>query len=339
MSPKESIFCQMRKKEYKFNPQTLTYEPVECPSRLKRYLVVRRTLLFLLASLVVNLVYSLAFYTPKLHNLEEQGEEIVGELNILSGRISSTNQKVLAIKQRDNNVYRSLFGADTITIAGIYTPYPEQTYANLNGDYGGIVPNSWRSLDALTREVYRQSLSLDELQVLSKDKEKMAASIPAIWPINKKDLRGPIGAYGRRLHPIYKRYIQHKGIDFGGRRGDPIYATGNGKVVHSEKGLRRKGYGQQLVIDHGFGYKTRYAHLNERLVTVGQEVKRGELIGYMGSTGGSTGPHLHYEVIYMGNNVDPINYFRRDMSEAEFDRIIEQAKTTTFETLEGTNNE
>lgn len=110
-------------------------------------------------------------------------------------------------------------------------------------------------------------------------------------------------------------------------------------VVHSEKGLRRRGYGQMLLIDHGFGYKTRYAHLNERLVTVGQEVKRGELIGYMGNTGGSTGPHLHYEVIYMGNNVDPINYFRRDMTDAEFDRIIEQAKTTTFETLEGTNNE
>ena len=246
----------------------------------------------------------------------------------------SIDQKITTIAHRDAKVYRSLFGADTLTIQGIYTPYPESTYEAMNGDYDGVVRSSWRTMDALTREIYRQSLSLDELQVLSKDKEKMAASIPAIWPINKKDLRGPIGAYGRRLHPIYKRYIQHKGIDFGGRRGDPIYATGNGKVVHSEKGLRRKGYGQQLVIDHGFGYKTRYAHLNERLVKVGQEVKRGELIGYMGSTGGSTGPHLHYEVIYMGNNVDPINYFRRDMSEEEFNRIIEQAKTTTFETLE-----
>lgn len=324
----------MRKKEYKFNPQTLTYEPIERPKRLQRYLVVKRALLFLLASLVVNMVYSLAYYTPKLRNLQQRGERIVGEYNILADRMGSTGQKIASLKQRDNNVYRSLFGADTLDVAGIYTPYSKDIYVGMNDDYNSIVPNTWKMLDGLTREVYRQSLSLDELQVLSKDKEKMAASIPAIWPINKKDLRGPIGAYGRRLHPIYKRYIMHKGIDFGGRKGDPIYATGNGKVVHSEKGLRRKGYGQQLVIDHGFGYKTRYAHLNERLVKVGQEVKRGELIGYMGSTGGSTGPHLHYEVIYMGNNVDPINYFRRDMSEEEFNRIIEQAKTTTYETLD-----
>ena len=329
----------MSKKEYKFNPKTLTYEQVERPKRLKRFIIIRRTLLFVLASMVVNLVYSLTYYTPKLRSLEAEGSRLAGQFAVLDSRFSSSDEKVASLVQRDNYVYRSLFGADTLTVAGIHTPYSEVIYGSMNDDYNGIVRNSWRSLDQLTREIYRQSLSLDELQVLSKDKEKMAASIPAIWPINKKDLRGPIGAYGRRLHPIYKRYIQHKGIDFGGRKGDPIYATGNGKVVHSEKGLRRKGYGQQLVIDHGFGYKTRYAHLNERLVVVGQEVKRGELIGYMGSTGGSTGPHLHYEVIYMGNNVDPINYFRRDMSEAEFDHIIEQAKTTTFETLEGTNNE
>lgn len=329
----------MSEKEYKFNPQTLAYEPVECPPRLKRYRTIRRVLLLFIAAATLNLVFSMTYYTPKLHRLEEQGEALSGEFAVLGERIAASGEKIDQMRQRDNNVYRSLFGADTLSIAGTYTPYPASTYESYTDDYGGIVRNAWMALDAQSRQLYRQSRSLDELQLLSKDKEKMAASIPAIWPINKKDLRGPIGAYGRRLHPIYKRYIQHKGIDFGGRRGDPIYATGNGVVVHSEKGLRRKGYGQMLVIDHGFGYKTRYAHLNERLVTVGQEVKRGELIGYMGSTGGSTGPHLHYEVIYMGQNVDPINYFRRDMSEAELDRIIEQAKTTTFETLEGTANE
>lgn len=329
----------MSEKEYKFNPQTLSYEPVECPPRLKRYRSIRRVLLLFIAAATLNLVFSMTYYTPKLHRLEEQGAALSGEFTVLGERIAASGEKIDQMRQRDNNVYRSLFGADTLTIAGTYTPYPASTYDAYTDDYGGVVRNAWMALDAQSRLLYRQSRSLDELQLLSKDKEKMAASIPAIWPINKKDLRGPIGAYGRRLHPIYKRYIQHKGIDFGGRKGNPIYATGNGVVVHSEKGLRRRGYGQMLVIDHGFGYKTRYAHLSERLVIVGQEVKRGELIGYMGSTGGSTGPHLHYEVIYMGQNVDPINYFRRDMSEAELDRIIEQAKTTTFETLEGTANE
>lgn len=324
----------MRKKEYKFNPKTLTYEPVERPRRLKRYLLARRCLLFFIAAMVVNLVYSLSYYTPKLRTLEQQGAKIAHRFAVLDSRLGSTEEKLGELAHRDNQVYRSLFGADTLSLEGIYTPYHASIYNGYNDDYNGIVRSAWQWLDALTRLTYRQSVSLDELQVLSKNKEKMAASIPAIWPINKKDLRGAIGAYGRRLHPIYKRYIQHKGIDFGGRKGDPIYATGNGVVVHSEKGLRRKGYGQQLVIDHGFGYKTRYAHLSERLVKIGQEVKRGELIGYMGSTGGSTGPHLHYEVIYMGNHVDPINYFRRDMTEAEFEHIIEQAKTTTYETLE-----
>lgn len=329
----------MRKKEYKFNPQTLTYEPVERPVRLKRYFLARRCILFFLAAMVTNLFYSLSYYTPKLRSLEEEGNKLASQFGVFDSRLGSTEEKLSELAHRDNYVYRSLFGADTLALAGIYTPYAPSIYALYNSDYDGVTRNAWQRLDAITRLVYRQSVSLDELQVLSKNKEKMAASIPAIWPINKKDLKGPIGAFGRRLHPIYKRYIPHKGIDFGGRKGDPIYATGNGKVVRSEKGQRRKGYGQQLVIDHGFGYKTRYAHLNERLVKVGQEVKRGELIGYMGSTGGSTGPHLHYEVIYMGTHVDPINYFRRDMSEAEFEHIIEQAKTTTFETLDGTNNE
>jgi murein DD-endopeptidase MepM/ murein hydrolase activator NlpD len=327
----------MAKKEYKFNPETLAYEPVRRPERLARYLLVRRLLLFFILAAVVNIVYSYEYYTPKTRAIERTRAEVAHEYDILSEKVANLGAKVGELRGRDNAVYRPLFGADTLSLAGIYTPYSEHTYSFLDEDYQAPAKELWMALDNQTRLLYRQSISLDDLQVLSKNKEKMAASIPAIWPINKKDLRGPIGAYGRRLHPIYKRYIQHKGIDFGGRRGDPIYATGNGKVVHSEKGQRRKGYGQMLVIDHGFGYKTRYAHLNERLVVVGQEVKRGELIGYMGSTGGSTGPHLHYEVIYMGNNVDPINYFRRDMSEDEFERIIESAKTTTFETLD--NNE
>lgn len=326
----------MAKKEYKFNPQTLCYEPIEPPRRLKRYRQVRRIILLFIAAVVVNLIYSFHFYTPKTTALEKQTAKINRNYAILSEHIADMERKLFDLRSRDNSVYRPLFGADTLSIAGIYNPYTADHYASLEGL--DIAKQTELRLDQQSRLIYRQSLSLDELQVLSKDKEKMAASIPAIWPINKKDLRGGIGSYGRRLHPIYKRYIHHKGIDFGGRTGDPIYATGNGTVVSSKQGLRRRGYGQELLIDHGFGYKTRYAHLSKRLVEVGQEVKRGELIGYMGSTGGSTGPHLHYEVIYMGRDVDPINYFRRDMTEEEFQHIIESAKETTFETLDNTES-
>ena len=328
----------MAKKEYIFNPSTLAYEPIRRPARLRRFSIVRRSILFFIAAAVINLVYSFGFYTPKMQSIEGRRSEILGRYDILDERISSMGTTIGEIAQRDNFVYRPLFGADTLMVDGVYAPFGADFYESFNEPWQKVAKQTWEDLDLQTRLLYRQSLSLDQLQVLSKNKEKMAASIPAIWPINKKDLRGPIGAYGRRLHPIYKRYIHHKGIDFGGRRGDPIYATGNGVVSHTEKGLRRKGYGQQIVIDHGFGYKTRYAHLNERLVKKGQEVKRGELIGYMGNTGGSTGPHLHYEVLYMGRDVDPINYFRRDMSEAEFERIISSAKATTFETLDNTES-
>lgn len=324
----------MRQKEYNFNPETLTYEPVERPRRLRRYLAARRFLLFFLTASVVNLVYSLTYYTPKLHNLEEQGLAAAQRLTSLSRRIESTGAKIEELHHRDKHIYRALFGSDTLSIKGVYTPYSPTVYADCSNAYGGVALRAWKMLDQHTRLLYLESRSLDQLQLLSKDKELMAASIPAIWPINKRDLRGHIGAFGTRLHPIYNRYIEHKGLDFGARTGDPVYATGNGEITISEQGEAKRSYGQQIVIDHGFGYKTRYAHLSRRLVTEGQYVKRGELIGYVGSSGGSTGPHLHYEVLYMGNNVDPINYFRRDMSVEELDEIIEQAKATTFETLE-----
>lgn len=324
----------MSQKEYSFNPETLTYEPVERPARLKRYIAARRLLLFFIAASVVNLVYSLSYYTPKLQALEKQGEEIAGDINSLADRIEATGTKIGELRHRDTHIYRALFGSDTLTIEGIYTHYSPAYYAECSNAYGGITSRAWMNLDSYTRLLYLESKSLDGLQLLSKDKELMAASIPAIWPINKRDLRGHIGAFGTRLHPIYNRYIEHKGLDFSARTGDPVYATGNGLVVISEMGEAKRSYGQQVLIDHGFGYKTRYAHLSKRFVTQGQYVKRGELIGYVGSTGGSTGPHLHYEVLYMNNNVDPINYFRRDMSVEELDEIIEQAKATTFETIE-----
>lgn len=324
----------MRKKEYKFNYRTLTYEPLQRPTRVRRYSRVRRLLLFFLGALVVNIFVSFNYYTPKLERLEMENESAVRRYGILDQRITSMQSKLDELRMRDKFIYCPLFGADTLSVRGIYTAFPESRYANLTGSYAAVMRHTSMQLDAATRMAYRESLSLDQMQSYSKNKENMAASIPAIWPINRRDLKHAIGAYGRRLHPIYHRYIDHKGVDFGADKGDPVYATGNGKIEHTEMGQRRRGYGQQILINHGFGYETRYAHLSKILVTEGQTVRRGELIGYVGSTGGSTGPHLHYEVIYLRHNVNPINYFRRDMDEAEFERIVESAKATTFEALE-----
>ena len=319
----------MAYRQYKFNPQTFTYELIAAPFKIRFYRFLRKVLIgFILAS-IVNLLFSYFFYTPKMYRIARNNNELVFKYNILQDKIAAANKKLAEIKHRDNNVYRSLFASDTLDIPGLYDPYPDTRYARLAGDpYTPLMTQAWHDLDDLNRLLYLESRSLDEMQTLALDKEDMALAIPAIMPIDRKKIRGNIGKFGMRLHPVLKRYIGHEGIDFGSPIGTPVYATGNGTVT---KDNALAGYGKQVLIDHGYGYRTRYAHLSKILVTPGQQVKRGEIIGEVGNTGRSTGSHLHYEVIYRGRHVDPFNYFRRDMSEAEFAKIIESAQTTTFE--------
>lgn len=306
------------------------------------YTVLRYVLIgFILAS-VVNLVFTYFFYTPKMYHIGRNNAELVVKYNVLREKIRSAGRSLDELKHRDNAVYRSLFGADTMKIAGIYVDYPEEKYAGLARDhFASLMTDTWKQLDLMSRRIYLQSVSLDQLQLLARDKEQMASAIPAIMPVDARNLRGSISAFGNRFHPIYKRYIHHKGIDLPGRTGDPIYAAGDGYVgAVNSAGTGKKGYGKNLVVDHGFGYQTRYAHLSKVLVTPGQWVKRGELIAELGNTGGSIGPHLHYEVIYLGVPVNPVSYFKRDMDPAEFEKIIESANDNTiYETEFGTNVE
>lgn len=323
----------MARKKYKFNTETLTYEVIKTPFMLRLYRFMRKLLIgFILASLI-NFVFSYFFYTPKMSRIVSENNDIEIKYTILNDKINAARKKINEIKHRDNNVYRMLFAADTLAIPGIYDPYPLSKYENVEGDlYSDIMVATWMELDALTKLVYLESMSMDELQVLSMDKEKMSLAVPAIWPIDRKKLRGNIGAFGGRNHPILGRYLMHKGIDLAADKGVPVYATGFGTVIRDPNA--GSGYGLQILVDHGFGYKTRYAHLSKIYAAPGQQVKRGELIGEVGSTGRSTAPHLHYEVIYLGQHVNPINYFRKDMDESEFQRIIENATDTTYENLD-----
>ncbi len=253
----------MAKKKYRFNPETLTYEVIAAPFRLRFYRILRKLLIgFILAS-VVNFVFSYFFQTPKMSKIERENSELVMKYDILRDKIDASTRKISEIRQRDANVYRMLFAADTMDIPGVYTPYPESKYEDVRHDrlYGGLMASTWMDIDRLTRLLYLESRSLDQLQTMSIDKEKMSLSVPAIWPIDKRKLKGRIGAFGGRNHPILGRFIPHKGIDLGADRGTPVYATGNGMVIQDPD--RGTGYGLQVFIDHGFGYKTRYAHLNE----------------------------------------------------------------------------
>ncbi|MCL2562329.1 MAG: M23 family metallopeptidase [Rikenellaceae bacterium] len=321
----------MAKKEYKLNPKTLTYEVVKTPFRLRFYRVMRKVLIgFILAS-VVNFLFSWFFITPKMYLIDRSNREALMEYEVLQAKIDASMQKIAEIRHRDQSVYRPLFGHDTICIPGIYNDYPVTKYAALEGDrYTPLMMRTWRQVDALARLVYLQSVSMDELQTLSFDKEKMVLSVPAIWPIDKSRWSGKMDRFGRRIHPIGRYWHHHTGLDLGAPRGTDVYVTANGTVVES----RYNGaYGLQILVDHGFGYRTRYAHLSKSHVRPGQTVRRGETIGEVGSTGRSTGPHIHYEVIYMGTYVDPLNYFRLEMSIEELNEIIENAKEENFEEL------
>lgn len=298
--------------------------------RVGKYPLLRKLLVGFIVISLLNLVISYFLYTPKIFSIDNENRELVIKYNILQDRIRSLESKIDDIHHRDISVYRSLFSVDTLAIEGIYTPYAESKYATLQGDeYSTLMTDSWKSIDNLARKAYATTLSLDQLQILAKNKERMSFAIPAIWPIDRTQLEWFYSFGMRARHPIYKTRKMHKGVDMSCKRGVPVYATGDAIVQMTDEGMRRRGYGRQILLNHEFGYQTRYAHLNKILVKEGERVTRGQLIGEVGSTGGSTGPHLHYEVIYMGRHVNPVNYFNRNMSSDEYKQLMDKMKHNT----------
>ena len=300
--------------------------------RLRSYRLIRKGLIGFLIVSIINLLFSSFFYTPKLYTIANENRELQLKFNLLQSRINAAQGRLQDIKHRDHNVYRPLFSSDTLSIDGIYSPYEQNKYAAIEGDeYAPIILPAWQDIDQLARSLYLASKSMDELQVLSKDKEKFSTAIPAIWPIDRTKMRNKIGAFGYRNHPVLRRWKFHSGVDMPGRIGDPIYATGDGVVEYVERSRARYGYGTQILINHGYGYKTRYAHLNKLHVAKGDTIKRGQLIADMGNTGISTSPHLHYEVIYNRSHVNPINYFDRNMSAEAYKSLMNQIQDATYE--------
>lgn len=300
--------------------------------RIKVYRLVRNLLIGFIVVSVINLLFSSLFYTPKMFRMADERRSLELKYEVLQDKIRASQRKIDQIRHRDNLVYRPLFSSDTLSIEGIYTPYNQSKYAHLQGDdYSPMLTSMWLEMDQLARSLYLESKSMDELQVLSKDKEKFSTAIPAIWPIDRSKMRNKIGAFGYRMHPVYRRWKFHSGVDMPGRVGDPIYATGDGVVESTIYSRARTGYGTQIVVNHGFGYKTRYAHLNKIHVQRGDSIKRGQLIADMGNTGVSTSPHLHYEVLYRNSHVNPINYFDKNMSAEAYKSLMSQIQDENYE--------
>jgi len=310
---------------YRFNPETLSFDIVAIPLKTRFTRGLATFLIGFAIASVFMIIYGLFFDTPKSHNLRRQNAELRVKYELLNKRFDETDRLLTDIQERDNTVYRSIFELDIIPSevreAGIGSA---DRYAKLDGfENSDILISMTEKLDMITKKVYLQSKSFDQVSVLAKNKEKMMLCVPAINPVA---LRGPLRVienFGGRMDPVYHRWAYHEGIDISGPKGTPIYATGDGYVELTEYSFR--GYGNQILINHGFGYHTRYAHLTRVLVQQGQRVKRGEKIGLMGSTGKSTGSHLHYEVLVRNKPVNPVNYLSRDMELSDYEDIIGSA--------------
>ena len=304
--------------------------------RMRAYRLIRKILLGFILVSFANVLFSFFFLTPKMYAINRENRDMVIKYRILQDRIRTAQQQVEEIRHRDHHVYRSLFSSDTLSLQGIYQEYPAEKYSPLAEDqYASLMIPTWKQLDQLARSLYAESRSFDELQAQSTDKEQMTTAIPAIWPIDRSALKSHIGAFNpRRYHPILHRIQPHNGVDLPCTRGTLVYASGDAVVDKAYPQGYNGGFGRQVILDHGFGYKTRYAHLDKVLVARGDTVRRGQVIGHAGNTGRSTSTHLHYEVLYKNRPVNPINYFNQELSESEYERLMESLRDTNYEKME-----
>jgi len=313
----------MPKSKYYFNTNSLKYEKVVV-SWGKKLL---RALGFLATAIVFSVVIVAIAYayldSPKEKQLKREINQLNLQYEILQQRIDQATLVLADLQKRDDNIYRVIFEAEPIPTSIREAGYGGiNRYKDIEGyDNSELMVETSRKLDKLSKQMYVQSKSFDEIIELTRNKNHMLASIPAIQPVANKELTRIASGYGYRIHPIYKTTKMHEGIDFTCPVGTEIYSTGNGTIKDVVYGDR--GYGNHVIISHGFGYETLYAHMSKISVRPGQKVNRGDIIGKVGSTGTSTAPHLHYEVIKQKNKINPVNFFYNDLTAEEYDRMIE----------------
>lgn len=314
----------MRKVYYIYNPRTQTYDRIYPTVRQRALSILRRLFFGMGLGAGSFIVLLLIFGSPSEKELRKENSRLQAQYNVLSRRMDEAMGVLQDVQQRDDNLYRVIFQADPIPSAIRKAGYGSTNrYEHLmdmaNSD---LVVNTTQKMDMLTKQLYIQSRSFDDVVEMCKNHDEMLRCIPAIQPISNKDLRKTASGYGTRIDPIYGTTRFHAGMDFSAHPGTDVYATGDGTVV---KMGWETGYGNLIIVDHGFGYQTWYAHLQGFRTKLGKRVVRGEVIGAVGSTGKSTGPHLHYEVHVKGQVVNPVNYYFMDLSAEDYDRMIQIA--------------
>jgi murein DD-endopeptidase MepM/ murein hydrolase activator NlpD len=315
----------MPRLKYKFNPSTLNFEKISYG--IRDYTI--SALRYLFAGLVIGAIgvvlYASFFKDPETARLSREVKFLKSQISGLNNQIDTLELFVIDLEEKDDNVYRSIFGAE---------PYPEHLrkggvggsdrYRDLKGFVNSEdIIETQKRINRLQRALVSQSKSFEEVYELAKSKDTMLKCIPAIQPVSNKDLKRLASGFGMRIHPIYKIAKMHTGLDFTADIGTEIYATGDGVVESIES--KYSGYGQHVIINHGFGYESLYAHMSRVAVRPGQKIKRGQIIGYVGNTGTSTGPHLHYEVMKNGEKVDPSFYFYSDITPEQYEDMLKRS--------------
>ncbi len=318
----------MAKTKYKFNPESLSFDRI----RLGVRALLLRMIAYLIGSVIIAVMYSFIFAlfidSPREKALKREIAQLSIQYELMNREMGNLEKVIGHLQETDDNLYRTIFGAEPIPstlrqggVGGV------NRYNELEGfNNSRIVIETTKRLDAIRKKIYVQSKSFDDLIMLAKEKETMLRSIPAILPISTKDLTRIASGFGLRIHPVYKISKFHQGMDFTAPLGTEIYASGDGTI--SEVSSNRRGMGNFIVINHGFGYSSTYAHLDSFAVRNGQKVHRGDVIGFVGNTGMSVAPHLHYEVKLNNTNVDPVNYFFNDLTAAEYESMIDIASKT-----------
>lgn len=280
-----------------------------------------------IVAVLILTVFSIYFDSPKELLLQKENKELKIYYEMLDQEVGRLNTMLTDLQDRDANLYRVIFESEPVPSSvrdagyGGSDRFADVKEKGLNQEK--MIVSLMGKVEQLKKQLYVQSVSYDELSKTALNKEEYWASIPAIQPIHNEELNRLASGYGMRLHPILKVRKMHTGIDFSATKGTPIYATGDGVVI--QVSTEFGGYGKSIIIDHGFGFTSRYAHLNDFNIKKGQKVKRGDQIGTVGNTGASTAPHVHYEVMKDGKYVNPVNYFFKDLEPAEFDKILELA--------------
>lgn len=318
----------MKKIKYYYNTNTLRYEKLEVPLRVK----LLRIFGFIAAALVTaSLISYFAFQfigSPNEKLLRMQNERLKDRYTSLNAKARGLEKQMDELEKRDNNVYRAIFEASPIPDSARAKEMEDaKEIATIEGMANNELFNSLvNTLNLLGSRVKVQDNSYKQIDELIKNKEQLLSHTPAIQPISNKDLNRIASGFGYRIDPVYKTVKMHAGLDFAAPQGTPIYATANGTV--SVAGNKGNGYGNHVIINHGYGYETLYGHMVKVKANAGQKVTRGEVIGWVGSTGKSTGPHCHYEVHKNKNKIDPVYFFYNDLSPEQFDRLLKQAASS-----------